>query len=413
MKQTLIMLGCISLLSACVDVGANLDTQLSQEKDVIKTLEAFNNNYEIGYEDHCSVKRYSTAISLGRNKEAICCYSYTNQCNSPQGHMGDKCMQEALQDDCGMTQDDCKIYKRTNSYTSPICYFNYKKYLPEGVANNDKEFKELLARYNEDDPKCINWGWGDQKVECLGQTGFYKDAILSCKYNSDLTEAEREQCRIDAKERFLTWATSGGVAKKINQDTANAKIAQEKVAAARARYAVLANDCIQAAAKVKHAEQQNKSNGISLSGEKVVDFANNGIVIANDCSSVRAAGMMFGTLGTLAAMNCEEQWKFIHTTETNYTKGAKFKDKGLLYKRDGNYKYTTVMGAVNSIPAYRATQHKRLDTMHKTYLKDKSLQCCDKNGTYGVIISETYGDTCYDNKGKELCEPGINCLGLH
>lgn len=110
---------------------------------------------------------------------------------------------------------------------------------------------------------------------------------------------------------------------------------------------------------------------------KVVDFADNGIIISTDCSGIWANGWMFGTFGTLMAANCEEERTFVYTKNTDYATNEKFNNKGLLYKKVGNFRYTTVTGATMSIPAYRETPYKASEIDYKTYLKDKSIKYCN------------------------------------
>lgn len=112
----------------------------------------------------------------------------------------------------------------------------------------------------------------------------------------------------------------------------------------------------------------------SLNG-KVVDFAANGVIISNDCSSVWNNAWLFGKLGYLVASNCKEQRIFVYTDDTDYATGEAFKNRGLIYQRVGNYKYTTVAGSLYSVPAYKATKYQSKEVNYKTYLQNKGAYC--------------------------------------
>jgi hypothetical protein len=94
---------------------------------------------------------------------------------------------------------------------------------------------------------------------------------------------------------------------------------------------------------------------------RVMDFASNGVMVSN--------------CGFVVGASCDNERVFVYTTDTNYANEDVFRGKGLLYKRDGNYRYTTVIGSQNSVPAYRATQYKASEIEYKTYLKDKTEEC--------------------------------------
>jgi len=120
----------------------------------------------------------------------------------------------------------------------------------------------------------------------------------------------------------------------------------------------------------------NGSNIVPELNGRVVDFASDGIMIINDCSAVWGAGMLFGQLGyMLARNNCKEERLFIYTNDTDYATGESFRDRGLIYQRVGNYRYTTITGSLYSVPAYRATPYRTEEIDYRTYLNNGELYC--------------------------------------
>lgn len=84
----------------------------------------------------------------------------------------------------------------------------------------------------------------------------------------------------------------------------------------------------------------------------VVDFANDGVFVGRDHDY------------------------FIYTKNQDYATRETFKENDVIYERVGVYKYTTVAGGINSVPALRATKHKVDEINPKYYLKNKNLNCC-------------------------------------
>ena len=132
---------------------------------------------------------------------------------------------------------------------------------------------------------------------------------------------------------------------------------------------------------------------ITLNG-RVVDFADDGVMIMKD------EGPDLGLLFTTGMLSINEKRIFVYTSDTDYATDEKFKDGGYLYKRVGNYRYTTVSGGVNSVPAYEATKYKKNEIDPKTYLSDKSLKCCFSDTAFGI----NYNGTCYTEKDGTLSE---------
>jgi hypothetical protein len=159
---------------------------------------------------------------------------------------------------------------------------------------------------------------------------------------------------------------------------------QSQIKKNNAAAAVAAADCKQAKdkrdARVKEIKialglDTNEKNLFMNIEGKVVDFAKDGIFISNTCADPYTAGLMFGQFGAVVAMNCTEERRFIYTSNTDYANNAKFDNKGLVYHKAGNYKYTTITGATNSVPAYKETKYKASEIDIKTYLKDKTFEC--------------------------------------
>ena len=114
---------------------------------------------------------------------------------------------------------------------------------------------------------------------------------------------------------------------------------------------------------------------------------------------------------------------FIYTSDTDYATNEYFKDTNTVYEKVGNYKYTTITGATNSVPAYRATSLKVSEINPKTYLKNKKLSCCqyiepDKTGFKEVGIATGYGiqeeadissKACHTTKHKN----GVDSLAIY
>lgn len=101
----------------------------------------------------------------------------------------------------------------------------------------------------------------------------------------------------------------------------------------------------------------NKANGENLYScdcLKVNDFGKGGLLLAK----------LFGS----------KNIRFVRTTNTDWYTGATF-EEDYVFVRDGNHKYKTASGNMESVPAYRKTEYKASDLTLRTYLKDKSIDC--------------------------------------
>jgi hypothetical protein len=269
--------------------------------------------------------------------------------------------------------DECKLWRRNNPVKkedSKVCFFDYKRFLPETAdINSDSDFIRLYNKYNN-----LN----DE---------FYSK-IKECRSNGDLIISEKEDCidkaRNDAREQVIAYATGG-----IEKENKEIAIAKQKEDEQKAKFILSVKDCMQAYDKVAAKEEQKakliKEHGLDEIDGRVVDFANDGVFIENNKKRI-----------------------FVYTTDKNYANDESFRDKGLLYKRDGNYKYSTITGATHSVPAYRATQYKNEDIFARTYLKDKSLKCCASYSGRKVVGVRINPDDaprdCFDDNGKKFSE---------
>ena len=389
MKIFLTILTCVIMLSSCetikqnlknnADIGQELDIKLTNEKNIFETLNAFYTHYTLYTDDPQKIyarPQGAEAVILSTNRKQLCCDFFANytkkiSCDINYGKDFEKSC-EGLKEICEINdEDECKLYLRNNKNTSMIAYFNYKKYLPEGVANSEPEF---LALYHKFDDIFI---WNSNNAS-------------SCIYNSNLTQKETQQCNEQAQKDFVAWAMSGGARNQIKEKIKLTRIAEQKKkeqqAIQKAKTEAQKADCKQAIEKAQQRLKQIKTAlGMNVNEKnlfynltgKVVDFANNGVIISTDCSSIWANGWMFGDLGILAANNCKEERTFIYTKNTDYATNEKFNNKGLLYKKAGNFRYTTIMGSTMSIPAYKETQYKASEISYKTYLKDKTIKSCE------------------------------------
>lgn len=155
----------------------------------------------------------------------------------------------------------------------------------------------------------------------------------------------------------------------VNIEEEKIRIEQEKMQQMQAQQARLKyeQDCAQAKEKASLRKQEIidilKTEKIAkFTNFKVVDFPDNGVIIANDCRD--------------SYYDCEEQRYLIYTDDTDYATNEIFNDKKLLYVRVGNYKYKTVMGSIHSIPAYKATEYAIREIDYRTYLNDESIKNC-------------------------------------
>lgn len=359
MKIFLMTFFSIFLISGCVEIpgereakeGAQLDAELVQKKDIIKTLEAFDKYYDLQNREYFGYTRIKddVGLSLSEKPKLVLCYGGRQW---------------------RYTDDECKLYLRNNKYDSKISYFNYKRYLPENIANNEAEFVKLFQFYK-------------------GYDGFirneYGKKLDACE-DVNLITVEKEQCKKEAYDWFYAWAISGGARKQTNLAQKAEQKKKEQQAINKERHEEQLADCKQAKEKVAVRLKQiktalglnvnEKNIQYSLEG-KVVDFTNEGIMISSDCSGIWANGWILGDIGVMAAANCTEERWFIYTKNTDYATGEKFSNKGRLYKKAGNYKYTTITGSINSVPAFRETPYMFSEVNYKTYLKDKSIQKCD------------------------------------
>lgn len=120
---------------------------------------------------------------------------------------------------------------------------------------------------------------------------------------------------------------------------------------------------------------------------RVIGFTSKGIIISVDCSDVKNLNNVLGDMGGFIKMagmflesSCSEDTSFIYTNYKSYGTNEIFNGRGLVYIRSGSYQYKNKAGITTSVPAYKETNHKISEIEYKTYLKDKQLKCCIKDG---------------------------------
>ena len=245
--------------------------------------------------------------------------------------------------------DRCIIARRNLPKENVLCWFDYKSFIPKDLNLTDDQFKDVVEEYE----KMVN---------------------NDCNYGERTTE-EIHQCKEERKQKFNDYVYGLSSGKILSSKLQN-KMQQEQ---ARLADETKKADCAQAREKAQNRLNQIKSSlGVDLIYEmegKVVDFADNGIIISTDCSGIWNNSWLLGGWGALMAANCKEERSFIYTKDTDYATNDKFNNKGLLYQKVGNFKYTTVTGATMSIPAYKETTYKASEIKYKTYLKDEGFIC--------------------------------------
>ena len=193
--------------------GQKLDAELAQEKNIIKTLHRFWTGYanvsnSIVYSDNGNARPVNTDdFYLSENIEMTCCENdiWPKECD--RNYWWEDCLER--NNICKMDEDECKLFLRNNKHHSKVGYFNYKRYLPEGLVNNDDEFLKLVRMYKLDGSD-------------------YKKKEWACETNYSLTAAEKEQCLEKANEWLIAYATSGGAGKQIKQEAERARATKAK-----------------------------------------------------------------------------------------------------------------------------------------------------------------------------------------
>lgn len=257
--------------------------------------------------------------------------------------------------------DSCILYRRNSGISaddSKVMFFNYSKYLPENSdIKTDDDFLDLVKKKDFVDRDLH----GCERVDCANYTK------QECK---DITAATKIKCRLN-KESILQTYINGGLseqnAKVKAEKERKEKREQEKKAEEEARLA----DCTQAAEKARARKKEiMKALGVSSLTKirgKVVDFASNGVFVEGGCNGIGGVMAFFGV------DECDSQRKFIYGS-TNYVSGQSF-DAEYIYIPSGTYKYTTVTGATNSVPAYKQTKYKLSEIDYFKYMKDSSHVC--------------------------------------
>nr|MBQ0091361.1 toxin-antitoxin system YwqK family antitoxin [Candidatus Enterousia merdequi] len=171
--------------------------------------------------------------------------------------------------------------------------------------------------------------------------------------------------------------------KKFLSDIADCEQATQK--AANARKAMPKDDFIVFKWMAIMTADGIMTNGIRLS---VVDFSNNGVFL-----------------------NWGNKRIFVYTSDKDYATGDYFNPKNVIYKRDGNYKYSTLFGGIQSVPAYKPTNYKISSIDPRTYLNNKELSCCQYSSDTYKYFKETGIATqkSYIRKGMSMSYDASGC----
>ena len=180
MKKYSLILLSLSIIS-CSNTSEYLEKEkvLAEEKNIFKTMETYRNACEINY----NKDQYILYLSTDRKK--TCCSEFSN---NPEK--------------CGITKDECQAFYNTRE-SSDICYFNYKKYLPEGTVKTDQDFKDIYYKFTQT-RESVNY--------------------CSRKYEE---ESKIKECVNDEKEKFLSYVravsnepvsiTTKGIAEQVEK----------------------------------------------------------------------------------------------------------------------------------------------------------------------------------------------------
>ena len=116
--------------------------------------------------------------------------------------------------------------------------------------------------------------------------------------------------------------------------------------------------------EIKNALGLKKDDDLYIIKGYVVDFSDNGIMLKTNCALVGSLDTLEEMKIPLQRIRCNQR-VFLYTKNTDYATGDVFNGRGLIYKKVGNYKYTTITGAINSVPAFKATKYK-IDELNYT-----------------------------------------------
>lgn len=275
--------------------------------------------------------------------------------------------------------DDCVLHRRNRE--CPDVFFDYARFLPENTWIK-----------TDDDWRKFNY-----KSEGMCKI----DGLSIYRHAREMTEAEQQKMVNDALEEHKQCVRNLAVSNIIQQE--EERMAEEerqkeeqlekerkKAEQEENRRKAQMADCKQAKekAKAREAEIEQKLGkkivpGTAFSEARVVDFADSGVFIENDCGEGfrEAAGAYIalnsgmGDLAYAKALACEPNRRFIYTDSKKYANGDRFSDKETVYMEVEPYRYKTITGGINSVRAYKKTQYKTEEITYKAYVKDKSTYC--------------------------------------
>ena len=323
-----------------------------------------------------TVKKYG---SFSKNSGQYQCEKvFTEDYSLAEDGVDPTCMLSYYKSSDYYESDYCILNRRKfKSRPSKVCYFNYKKYLPQNTSiKTDNDFLRLLQKYEKLQEKevCQNLCYELTKSEC-------SEAQNNC-YHKVWTEWEQ----------ILREYINGGMEREIKaqKEAAQRKKEQKEKEEREARERELElqrkneADCKQAKEKAQQKmDEITKKTGVKnfysidifSSSEVVADIAKDGVFIESDCSLERAFSRLEGGASLLArCLNAPRV--FVYTKDTDYAIGDDLRGHDLVYAQRGNYKYQTVNGGTYSVKAYEPlSPYKWSDIQFETYLQNKSLRC--------------------------------------
>ena len=247
-------------------------------------------------------------------------------------------------------------------YDSKVCFFDYKKYLPENSEiKTDSDFLALASKYKKA---------GGEPADIEKELAAFINGGLSAKKTNDAKNAQKKE-----KER------QEQAKEKRQQDEINIAYCEQayKKASQKSR-SLYGSDFLlmkDSAGCEYVVNSQGECKYVCTEGApRVTDFAKKGVFI--------------------------DDWAFVYTSDTDYANDDRIRHNNLVYKKVGNYKYKTVTGATRSVPAYEATQIKNYEIMLDSYLNDKKIACCqyrdNEKWEIGVVDSTSLRLRCKTKK---------------
>lgn len=322
MKKILILIGVIGLSGCTYDVMGGIEDffdncdrgcrKLEKDENIAKDLEEQRNA-------HTAYLTYKN-LCCDTEKGMIYAYSYGSGCIYPDAFVDKNTHVKCWFSDYGYSGFDADVYysdecvsERQNNPNSDICFFDYKRFLPNDTWIQTKsDFKAF--------------------IDYLNEANYSENASDGCTLNKVDYNKYRTQQEIAAyqKEQYDSFAhcvaTSQEIPKQINRQKELEKQEQKekelKLAEQKKRYE-----------EIKECEYKASKDGKrELGWFKVYHIAPKGVIVScYDCNS------------TL----------FIYT-DKKYANGD-YIDDAYYYETAGMYEYKTTDGAIKRLHAYKET----------------------------------------------------------